>query len=135
MARNGFDICSPISGSMRPMIRTKRDSVLFVPTDGRAKPYDVVLYRVNGQAIMHRIIKIRQEGYWIRGDNGMYAELVKQEQLLGVMKGFYRDERYISKNNPVYLCYSRIWVALHPALMAYKKGKRLWRDWRCRRIK
>lgn len=131
--QNGFDICSPVSGSMRPMIRTRRDSVLFVPVEGRAKPYDVVLYRVRGQVIMHRVIKTMQGGYWIRGDNSMYAEFVKEEQLMGVMKGFYRDERYISKRNPVYLCYTRIWVAMYPVLRICKKGKRMLRNRHFRR--
>ena len=44
---NGYTICSPVSGSMRPLIRPHRDSAVFVPA-ARVKKYDVVLYRRGG---------------------------------------------------------------------------------------
>ena len=125
LAESGFDICLPISGSMRPLIRVRRDSALFVPPTGRLKKYDVVLYRREGYAIMHRVLKVLPEGYIIRGDNSNGCEWVAQEQVIGVMQGFYRDEWYISAKNPIYLAYAFIWPKLHPLLMLYKRLHRL----------
>lgn len=128
LAESGFDICSPITGSMRPMIRPQRDSVLFVVPEGRLKKYDVALYRRNGQAIMHRVIQVLPEGYVIRGDNSDVDERVGEAQILAVMKGFYRDERYISRKHPVYQVYVHLWLWLreHPlAYCAARKAKRL----------
>lgn len=120
----GFDIAAPVSGSMRPMLRTRRDTVLFVPQTGRLKRYDVALYRSGTRTIVHRVICVKESGYIIRGDNSRDAEFVAEEQIIGVMKGFYRDEKYISADNWLYRCYSRLWVALHPVLIFYKRLKR-----------
>lgn len=121
---NGFDICSPISGSMRPMIRVRRDSVLFVKPKGRLKRFDVALYESGNRTIMHRVIGVLPDGYLIRGDNSYDSEVVGNRQVFGVMQGFYRDERYISAGNILYRIYARLWVFLHPMLMLYKRGKR-----------
>lgn len=125
MKRNGFDICSPVSGSMKPMIRPRRDSVLFVPLTGRAKKYDVVLYRRDTKCIMHRVIGVLPDGYTIRGDNSFDKEYVPEQQLIGVMQGFYRDERFISADDRLYRLYARVWPGLHPLLMLYKRFRRL----------
>ena len=125
LEESGYDICSPITGSMRPLIRVRRDSALFVPLTGRLKKFDVALYRRNGYAIMHRVLKVLPEGYVIRGDNANGSEWVTDDQVIGVMRGFYRDERYISCSNPVYLLYAFVWPKLHPMLMLYKRLHRL----------
>jgi len=118
----GYHIVSPISGSMRPMIRIRRDSVRFVPVKERLKPYDVALYRnERGQAAMHRVLRVLPKGYQIRGDNARITEFVEEERIFGVMEGFYRDEKYIPKENLFYRFYARLWVTLHPLLMLYKK--------------
>jgi len=124
LQNNGYDICSPITGSMKPMIRPRRDSVLFVPLIGRATKYDLVLYRRHDKYIMHRIIRVLPEGYLIRGDNGYLKELVLEHQLIGVMQGFYRDERYIERTVLSYRLYASIWPRLHPLIMIYKSVRR-----------
>lgn len=135
LAESGFDICSPITGSMRPMIRVRRDSALFVPLTGRLKKYDVALYRRNGYAVMHRVLKVLPDGYVIRGDNANGSEWVADDQVIGVMQGFYRDEQYISCGNPFYRLYASIWPKLHPLLMLYKRLHRLAHSirWRIRK--
>ncbi len=125
IVQNGFLICTPISGSMRPMIRVRKDSVLFVVPKKRLQVYDVGLFSTKeGLTIMHRVIKVLPEGYIFRGDNSNTCEYVKEEQIIGVMKGFYRGEKYYDKNHIGYKLYGFIWVRLHPLLMIYKKIKR-----------
>ena len=124
LAQSGFDICSPISGSMRPLIRPQRDSALFVAYKGRLKKYDVALYRRDGQAIMHRVLRVLPNGYIIRGDNANISEYVANEQVIGVMKGFYRDEWYVSCDHMIYWLYAIVWPKLHPILMLYKRMRR-----------
>ena len=120
LQESGFDLGSPISGSMRPMIRPRRDSVLFVPKGSSLVPGDVVLYRSHGVAVMHRILKKGEGGYVIRGDNSPAVEWVLEEQIIAVMQGFYRDERYYPKEHIPYRIYAWLWPRLHPLLMVYK---------------
>ena len=44
------------------------------------------------------------------GDNQWVLEYgIKEEQIIAVSKGFYRDERYISNSNVIYKLYCRLW--------------------------
>ena len=75
LQQNGYTVCSPISGSMKPLIRPNVDSAVFVPPE-KIRKYDVALYRREGQAIMHRVVGFRGEDTLIRGDNSSYTETV-----------------------------------------------------------
>jgi len=126
LRQQGYHICSPITGSMRPMIRVRRDSVLFVPPSGRLKRYDVALYRAdNGRVIMHRVLKVLPEGYRLRGDNAISGEYVREDQVFGVMQGFYRDERFYRADGALHQAFARAWVTMFPLLRVYK-----WLRWR-----
>ena len=124
---SGFDLVSPISGSMRPMVRQRRDSLLFRRPEGRLRKYDVALYKRDGMTIMHRVIRVRPEGYVIRGDNAREKEHVREEQIIGVMTGFYRDETFIPAEDGRYQRYARLIVAAHPILPLVKLGRRVLR--------
>ena len=89
LRENGYTVCSPISGSMKPLIRPHIDSAVFVPPR-RIRKYDVALYRRNGRAIMHRVIGVRGDTCLLRGDNSNYTEEVPTGDIFGVMQGFYR---------------------------------------------
>ena len=99
LQQNGYTVCSPISGSMKPLIRPNVDSAVFVPPE-KIRKYDVALYRREGQAIMHRVVGFRGEDTLIRGDNSSYTETVPRREIFGVMQGFYRGQRYVAADEP-----------------------------------
>lgn len=84
--------------SMMPMLRENKDTVVIEQIDRQLKVNDVPLYRVKNcdKFVLHRIIKIKENGYVIRGDNVYHREFVKKEDIIGVLKGFYREDKYIS---------------------------------------
>ena len=127
---NGFDLCSPVSASMLPMVRPRRDSLLFARPQGRLRRYDVALYKRGGATIMHRVIAVKQDGYIIRGDNAREKEHVADAQVIGVMTGFYRDETFIPADDRRYRWYARLIVLAHPMLPLAKKLRRLMKRWR-----
>lgn len=131
LRENGYTICSPISGSMKPLIRPHIDSAVFVPPE-HIRKYDVVLYRRNGQAIMHRVISISGDTCFIRGDNSNYTEKVPLRDIFGVMRGFYRGKRYVNVKNCVYLAYMHCWVSLNFIVMQIKKGRSMLKQ-KCRK--
>lgn len=121
LRENGYTICSPISGSMKPLIRPNIDSAVFVPPE-HIRKYDVVLYRRNGQTIMHRVIGVRGDTCLIRGDNSNYTEKVPLRDIFGVMRGFYRGkEHYIGSTSFTYRLFAWCWTAFTPLLPAVKK--------------
>ena len=95
--------------SMKLLLRSGRDNAVIIPKPEHLRQNDVVLYRhpFNNELILHRIIKVTQNGFIIRGDNVYYTEKdVKPDDIIGILKGFYRDGKfYECKNSPIYKLY------------------------------
>lgn len=107
----GYLITMPIGNSMLPLIRPNKDTVVIkkrIP-----KKYDVVLYkRDNGKYILHRVLKINHKEYIICGDNQWEKEFgITDRQILGVMDGFYRGDKYIDISSYRYKLYVRFWCS------------------------
>ena len=101
--------------SMYPMLRNGVDMVELVPVTERQKKGDIILYRRdNGRYILHRIVKLTQEGYICCGDNQVEKEPVRHDQLLAVVDGFSRKEKPHSLNNMGYRLYKILWVEMFP---------------------
>lgn len=100
----------PKGVSMMPMLRQGIDSVRLSPLPGKLKKYDLPLYqRRDGQYVLHRIIKA-EETYTCIGDNQFsYEKGVCQEQLIAVVTGFYRKDKFHSINSFWYKLYCRFW--------------------------
>lgn len=107
------NICvqTTVGDSMFPMLRDRRDTVIIEPVKGRLKRYDLPLYRrPNGQYVLHRILKVKPEGYVICGDNRYVKEdSVPEEWILGVVTGFYRNNRFIAVDDWRYRLYVHVW--------------------------
>ncbi len=98
----------PVKGvSMLPMLVAEEDSVVIYAQNGPFNVLDIVLYKRGKDYVLHRIVKIHNKGYIIRGDNCYYDERVKEEQILGVLKEFYRNDKHILCMDKDYLIYSR----------------------------
>ena len=110
LRENGYLFIHPVGKSMLPLIRGGLDTVaLASPDDLRAG--DVVWYRrEDGSEVLHRILCVKGDTLDLCGDNQIWVEHgVNRTQVLGVMRGFYRGERYIDVKHPVYRLYVRVW--------------------------
>ncbi len=101
-----------VGNSMFPLFRDNKD-VAIVKRATNIKVNDVLLYKkVNTQAlILHRVLKISEDGFITRGDNCYYSEKVSSDAVVGVMVAFERNGRYynceISKLYRLYIIYVR----------------------------
>lgn len=130
--------------SMLPLIREGRDAVVLERPAGRLRKYDVPLYKptpFNGAYVLHRIIKVRENDYVIRGDNCIRKEIgIRDEDIVGVLVSVLRGPREdaakssredtakgaavstggrggvkeIKVTSFGYKLYSRVWVFLFP---------------------
>lgn len=110
----GWYISTVRGVSMFPMIRNGVDPVLVKRPQGRLKPYDVAVYRTPEKFIMHRVLEVHPDYYVIRGDNCVVKEIVCESQIVGIMAGFWRNDKYIDVNDKRYLRYAHFWVFINP---------------------
>lgn len=98
--------------SMLPCIRPKRDMLHLAKSRHDIKKYDVLLYkRKNGTYILHRVMEVKSDSYVLCGDNQWVLEHgITDEQVLGVLRGFYRGKKYIDcQKNHLYHFYVKLW--------------------------
>ncbi len=109
--RDGKYIFTPVGTSMLPLLRQRRDTVLVEKKNGEIKKHDVILYkRVSGDYILHRVLSTENGKYTLCGDNQTELEEgVKEEQILGTMTAFWRDEKMIKTTDFSYRIYTKIW--------------------------
>lgn len=116
---------------MLPMLRHDHDLVLIEAVNSSSAPparYDVVLYKVCGKYILHRVLRTDGNQYLIRGDNTYSVERVPADAVIGVLTGFVRDGRQISVHDWRYRLYVRIWCALYPLRAALMRIRRIARS-------
>ncbi len=77
--------------SMLPMLRQDKDLVIIEPHGARLKPMDVALYKCGSRYVLHRVIRVGDGHYLIRGDNTFSLETVPDGAVLGVLTGFQRN--------------------------------------------
>ena len=125
LARDGKLVYKVKGVSMEPMLRQNRDLVVVVPPEGRLKKYDVALYRRGKAYVLHRVIQVKDHGYFIRGDNTYVLEDVPDEAVLGVLTDFTRKGKTYSVSNKAYRRYVRFWHFVYPVRNLAAKVRRL----------
>lgn len=114
----------PQGYSMYPMFVPGRDAAVIGPAvTAQLKRGDVVLYRrASGILVLHRIWRIRKDGFYFVGDNQSEVEgPLPASRIRGVLTGFIRKGKYISVRNPLYRIASRLWLFLRPVRPALSK--------------
>lgn len=120
------ELLQPVKGSsMLPLLREKTDVVLISQKTEKLRPLDVALYirKEDGAYILHRVIECMAEGYVIRGDNCYNDEFIAEDDVIGVMKGYYRKDKYVSCEEEKYLEYARRRVNNYPCRKHIQKLK------------
>lgn len=114
---------SPQGVSMLPMLRQGVDSVVLSPLPDQLRKYDVPLYqRDNGKYILHRIVAVG-ETYTCIGDNQFDLEHgVRQDQMIALVTGFYRGDKFHSVAEPGYRLYCRFWHYSRPVRHFWRRG-------------
>lgn len=101
---------SPQGISMLPMLRQGIDSVVLSPVPEKLRKYDLPLYqRDNGKYILHRVVAVG-DTYTCIGDNQFAFEYgVRHDQVIGVVSGFYRGDKYHDVTEFGYRFYCCFW--------------------------
>ncbi len=123
--KDGVILGVPVGYSMWPMLRDRRDQIVVEKPTRPLKKGDVVLFlRADGQYVLHRIRRREGSKYIIRGDNCDYDERVSADSIVGVLRGFYRGDRYVDCGKSAgYRMYSALWDTTRLPRAAYRRVK------------
>ena len=111
LERDGFFSRVARGNSMVPLIRHGKDQVVIAKADRPYKINDAVFFKRDNDAyVLHRIVDEKDGLFVIQGDNYDYTELVRPDQILGILIGVYRGNKYIDcRKNFLYKLYSATW--------------------------
>lgn len=113
--------------SMMPLLRENRDLMVIRKRGaGRFHKYDAVLFRRdNGDYVLHRILRVDPDSYWIVGDNCAAGETVREEQVLGILTEIVRDGKTIRVTDKGYRAFVFVWCILFPVRSLWLRGAAL----------
>lgn len=115
--------------SMRPMLKSGRDTVVIVKKTERLKALDVAFYRRGEKYVLHRVIEPIDGGYLIRGDNCYSDELIPEENVLGVLDEYFCGDVLVKCTDKKYLAYAKRRVKNYPVRRFFVRVK-----WKTKRI-
>lgn len=129
---NGRLVYTNVGDSMMPLLRQNRDLIVITKPDGRCGKYDVPLYkRDSGQYVLHRILKVKEDGYVLCGDHRWHREYgITDRHIIGVLSAVVRDGKTIPVTDWRYRIYVHIWCDFF-----YIRAAILWLKMMPRRIK
>ena len=103
---NGMYIGPTVGVSMRPLLKTRRDTVVIKPKTQRLKRLDVALYKRGDAYVLHRVLEVKDWGYIIRGDNCYSDEKIPENAVIGVLTEFFRKGKHIFCDDKKYIRYA-----------------------------
>ena len=128
LVEEGREVSMVVAGnSMAPFLVHRRDSICFRAPDRALRAGDMVFYqRATGQYVMHRICRVRREGYDIVGDAQTQIEgPVRREQIFALVTKVQRKGQWIGPGSFWWEFFARVWIhviPLRPALLrAYQR--------------
>ena len=112
--------------SMRPLIRRGKDPVTIVPLSRPLRNGDVVLFRLGEKYIVHRVWQLKDGMVRTFGDNCWKPEpWFPEQQVLGLVVKYSRDGKAHRLDTPQARAWGRMWMAVHPVRMLYKRCRSL----------
>ena len=124
---DGHEVSVPVAGwSMAPFLRHKRDQVLLKKPMAALKVDDIVFYqRRTGQYVLHRIYKIKSDGYYMMGDHQINIEgPIEADAVFAVVTEVERNRHWISTKAFSWRLISFMWRMFYPVRkLAYMARK------------
>mgnify|MGYP003831017475 CR=1 FL=1 len=103
--------------SMFPMLISDISSIYMTRKFDQLRQNDIIAYKHPIDELhpvekirVHRILKTDENDYLVAGDNSLTFESIKEQMVIGVLKGFCRKKKYVDcKNHKGYKIYTLFW--------------------------
>ncbi len=115
-----FDAGPPLpltvtGNSMLPFLVHGRDRVILSPVDRPLKRGDLVLYRrENGDWVLHRIHRIREDGLDLVGDAQTELEPIRPGQVRGLVTRVIRKGKNLGPDSFLWGFFEHFWPLVRP---------------------
>lgn len=117
LVEQGREVSLIISGSsMSPFLIHERDVICFKKPDRELRRGDMVFYqRDSEQFVMHRILKVKPEGFYIIGDAQTEIEgPVRREQIFALITKVKRKDKWIEPGDFWWEFFAKVWLRIIP---------------------
>lgn len=115
--KSGHKVVLRIKGnSMYPFLRSTRDLVVLrTPRADELQPGAILLFQLEGRYILHRLIKVKNDEYWMRGDHNRAYEKVVADNIIGIVDQVRRNggASIIDCRSLQWRIYSYCWVKIY----------------------
>ena len=118
IAEEGKVVSMLIAGSsMAPFLCHNRDYIYFTKPERELRRGDMVFYqRDSGRYVMHRIYKVKPDGYYMVGDAQTQIEgPLRREQIFAVITQVKRAGKMIRPGDFWWEFFEHIWIRIVPA--------------------
>lgn len=113
----GKEVSMLIAGSsMAPFLVHRRDYIYFKKPERNLRKGDMVFFeRDSGQYVMHRIWKVKPDGYYIVGDAQTEIEgPVREEQIFAIITKVKRKNQWSAPGDFWWEFFEHIWIRMVP---------------------
>ena len=117
LVKEGKEVSMLIAGSsMAPFLVHQRDYIYFKKPERNLRKGDMVFFeRNNGQYVMHRIWKVKPDGYYIVGDAQTEIEgPVREEQIFAIITKVRRKNQWIAPGDFWWEFFEHVWLHMIP---------------------
>ena len=128
MVEQGHEVSMTVAGtSMEPFLVHNRDKIYFKKPDGTIKKGDMVFYRrETGAYVMHRVIKVKKQQYYMAGDHQTFLEgPIEKKQIFAKIVSVERDGEWLTENDKLWKFYAVWWRRLFWIRKVVGKLKRI----------
>lgn len=122
LERDGKIMELTVGVSMYPMLKNISNPIVIERLSRELKINDVVLFKRQQQYVLHRIVKHVGDDFIVRGDNCYDNEYVFNGQIIGILSGFYKGDKYVDcQTDFLYKVYAIVWRLIYPLRFCVKK--------------
>ena len=128
MAEQGHEVSMTVAGtSMEPFLLHGRDKIYFRKPDGTIQKGDMVFYqRETGAYVMHRVMKVKKQQYYMAGDHQTFLEgPIEKEQIFAKVVSVERNGTWLTEKDRIWKFYAVWWRRLYWVRKVGNKLKRI----------
>ena len=128
MVEQGMEVSMTVSGtSMEPFLIHNRDRIYFQKPNGPIKKGDMVFYRrKSGAYVMHRVMRVKNNQYYLAGDHQTFIEgPIEVTQIFAKLVSVERAGVWLTEEDRIWRFYADWWRRLFWVRKVGNKLKRI----------